>query len=127
MKEKKELIKHAGKYHYADCEFPTKDQAVCNCPDNLVPQKMNEEIIKEFEDVLNFSKEIWDGWCKASEGERNNVKSFLRHALSQEREKAIDECLESLPKKIDEANKTWLWNDCLAEIRQKLQSLKKSK
>ena len=36
---KKEIIKFAGKYHYSDCKFPTEDQAVCNCPNNLKPNK----------------------------------------------------------------------------------------
>ncbi len=46
----KKLIKYAGCWHYQDCRFPSVDQAVCNCPDNLKPNKI---IFCDADGVLN--------------------------------------------------------------------------
>lgn len=37
QEKEKILIEYAGIWHYCDCDFPTSDQAVCNCPKGLKP------------------------------------------------------------------------------------------
>jgi len=93
----KKIIKHAGKYHYSDCKFPTEDQAVCNCPNNLKPMTPKQEEPKE----EKWEKELLDKF--GSDIKRDAMcplEDFIRQLLTKERKRIKLEYDNTLQKRI---------------------------
>jgi hypothetical protein len=78
----KNLIFYAGKYHYAGCYFPTTDQAVCNCPDNLKP--MNKPLRDQFP-ISTFVGETQEQLIKF-------VKLKIKEAYQKGKDDLIEDC-----------------------------------
>lgn len=72
---------HAGQYHYKDCRFPEVDEAVCNCPKNLKPEKefqYSNEVEIEYAIISWLNANGCFAWKVNVKGFYDTNKGFFR-------------------------------------------------
>jgi len=97
----------------------------------MTKDSLEEEILKEFDDKFMESA-FYDHdtaiWFRHEDKDAtiDDIKSFIKYALASQRQEVIDGCIKALPKPIEDLGKTFDldWNDCLQEIKSKLNNLK---